>query len=105
MNISISAMSETEPKTDAKAEKSETTTTPFTMKSVKKKPSRSYRKGSMYDPILDAFIKGTDKLVNVTVKGKTANYLRTQLNNRISARKITDLKVSVVNDVLYLEKK
>jgi len=75
----------------------------FDMKPVEKKPSRRYRKGSKYDPIVDAFVEGTDKLVEVTVEGKDANYLRTQLNKRIEAK---DLKVrtSVVNGVLYLEK-
>jgi len=77
----------------------------FDLKPVTKKPSRRYRKGSKYDPILDAFIEGTDSLVEVTVKGKNANYLRTQLNKRIEARDIKDrVKTSVVNNVLYLEK-
>lgn len=77
----------------------------FDLKPVKKKPSRRYRKGSKYDPILDAFVGGTDNLVEVAVKGKNANYLRTQLNKRIEARDLTDkVKTSVVNNVLYLEK-
>ena len=77
----------------------------FDLKPVTKKPSRRYRKGSKYDPILDAFIEGADSLVEVTVKGKNANYLRTQLNKRIEARDIKDkVKTSVVNNVLYLEK-
>jgi len=75
----------------------------FDLKPVKKKPSRRYRKGSKYDVILDAFTEGTDNLVEVTVEGRDANYLRTQLNKRIEAK---DLKVrtSVINGVLYLEK-
>ena len=77
----------------------------FDLKPVTKKPSRRYRKGSKYDPILDAFIEGTDSLVEVTVIDKNANYLRTQLNKRIEARDIKDkVKTSVVNNVLYLEK-
>ena len=77
----------------------------FDLKPVKKKPSRRYRKGSKYDPILDAFVGGIDNLVEVAVKGKNANYLRTQLNKRIEARDLTDkVKTSVVNNVLYLEK-
>ena len=69
-----------------------------------KKPARSYRKGSKYDPILDAFMEGTDDLVTVTVEGKNPNYLRTQLNKRIEARGLKEGKTSVVNNVLYLEK-
>lgn len=76
----------------------------FNLKPVSEKPSRRYRKGSKYDPILDAFMSGTENLVSVNVSGKDANYLRTQLNKRIDARKLTGIKVSVVNNICYLEK-
>jgi len=76
----------------------------FNLKPVSEKPSRRYRKGSKYDPVLDAFMAGTDALVAVDVSGKDANYLRTQLNKRIDARKLTGVKVSVVNNITYLEK-
>ena len=75
----------------------------FDMKPVDKKPSRRYRIGSKYDPILNAFMAGEDKLVKVTVKGKDSNYLRTQLNKRIQGRKLK-IEISVVNGGLYLEK-
>jgi len=77
---------------------------PFELKPVSEKPSRRYRKGSKYDPIVEAFISGMDNLVTVNVEGKDANYLRTQLNKRIEARNLSGLKVSVVNDICYLEK-
>ncbi len=76
----------------------------FNLEPVSEKPSRKYRKGSKYDPLLDAFTSGTNNLVAVTVEGKDANYLRTQLNKRIDARKLSGVKVSVVNNVCYLEK-
>ena len=76
----------------------------FNLQPVDKKPSRKYRKGSKYDPVLDAFTSGMNDLVAVTVEGKDANYLRTQLNKRIDARKLSGVKVSVVNNVCYLEK-
>ncbi|NVM55952.1 MAG: hypothetical protein HWN66_19800 [Candidatus Helarchaeota archaeon] len=76
----------------------------FDLKPVTEKLSRQYRKGSKYDPVLDAFMEGTDNLVTVDVAGKDANYLRTQLNKRIDARKLKGVKVSVVNNVCYLEK-
>jgi len=77
----------------------------FSLKPVKKKPSRRYRKGSKYDPIIDAFIGSSDELVEVKVEGRDANYLRTQLNKRIEARDLKEkVKTSVVNNVLYLEK-
>ena len=45
-----------------------------------------------------------NNLVTVSVPGKDANYLRTQLNKRIGARELSGVKVSVVNNVCYLEK-
>lgn len=76
----------------------------FDLKPVTEKPSRRYRKGSKYDPVIDAFMEGTDNLVTVDIEGKDANYLRTQLNKRIDARNMRNVKVSVVNNVCYLEK-
>jgi len=76
----------------------------FNLQPVDEKPSRRYRKGSKYDPILDAFMSGEANLVQVSIEGKDANYLRTQLNKRIEARNLSSVKVSVVNNVAYLEK-
>ena len=76
----------------------------FNLTPVEEKPSRRYRKGSKYDPILDAFMSGTEGLVTVGVPEKDANYLRTQLNKRIEARRLSGVKVSVVNNTCYLEK-
>ena len=76
----------------------------FNLQPVDEKPSRKYRKGSKYDPVLDAFMSGDANLVQVTIEGKDANYLRTQLNKRIEAGKLSSVKVSVVNNVAYLEK-
>ena len=77
----------------------------FDLKPVEEKPSRQYRKGSKYDPILDTFVADINELVAVDVEGKDANYLRTQLNKRIDAKGLEGVKVSVVNNVCYLEKK
>ncbi len=76
----------------------------YNLNPVSEKPLRKYRKGSKYDPLLDAFTSGMNNLVAVTVEGKEANYLRTQLNKRIDASKLSGIKVSVVNNVCYLEK-
>jgi hypothetical protein len=76
----------------------------FNLQPVEEKPTRKYRKGSKYDPLLDAFMSGPNDLVSVNVAGKDANYLRTQLNKRIDARNLPTVKVSVVNNVCYLEK-
>lgn len=77
----------------------------FTLKPVKKKPARTYRKGSKYDGIIDGFLESPEKLVQVEVVGKDANYLRTQLNKRIEARNLKGkISTSVVTSMLYLEK-
>ena len=78
----------------------------FDLKPVEKKPSRKYRKGSKYDPIIDSFLESEHDLVKVEVSGKDANYLRTQLKKRIDARDLqSKMEVSVVNNIAYLEKK
>ena len=76
----------------------------FDMKPITEKPNRRYRKGSKYDPVLDSFIEGEADLSEVSIEGKEANYIRTQLNKRIEARAVEDVKVSVINNVVYLEK-
>ena len=76
----------------------------FDLKPVDTKPSRQYRKGSKYDPILDAFMEGPDALAAVEVPDKDGNYLRIQLNKRIEVKGLEGIKVSVVNNICYLEK-
>ena len=76
----------------------------FNLTPIEEKPSRRYRKGSKYDPVLDRFMDRAAKLVEVSMEGKDANYLRTQLNKRIEAKRLDGIKVSVVNNVCYLEK-
>jgi len=76
----------------------------FNLEPIDEKPSRRYRKGSKYDPVIDAFMEGDENLVVVAVENKDANYLRTQLNKRIDARNLSGVKVSVVNNACYLEK-
>jgi hypothetical protein len=76
----------------------------FNLKSITEKPPRHYRKGSKYDPVIDAFMEEDEDLVEVSVQGKDANYLRTQLDKRIEAKNLKTIKVSVVNNICYLEK-
>jgi len=94
-----------------KDEQPETTPKPelvqldFSFKPVDEKPTRRYRKGSKYDPVIDAFIKSDEILSELNIVGKDGNYIRTQLNKRIVARKLgKKLKVSVINNKCYLEK-
>ena len=75
----------------------------YTLSPVDNKPTRRYRKGSKYDPIIDSFIEQEQQLVEVIVEEKDANYIRTQLKKRIDARDLK-INVSVVNNKVYLEK-
>ena len=76
----------------------------FDLTPLAEKPSRRYRKGSKYDPVLDSFMEGEEDLVEVSIEGKEANYIRTQLNKRIEVRALEDMKVSMINNIVYLEK-
>ncbi len=76
----------------------------FTIKPVKEKPKRAYRKGSKYDPIIEAFLKSKDKMVTLSIEGKEANYIRTQIDKRLTAKGVKTITVSVVNNICYLEK-
>jgi hypothetical protein len=75
----------------------------YTLSPVDNKPNRRYRKGSKYDPIINAFIEQKRTLVEIVVKDKNANYVRTQLKKRIDARSLK-IDISVVNNKVYLEK-
>lgn len=93
-------MEETTTKTELETEKPS-----YIMEEVETKPSRKYRKGSKFDPILDSFKASTSKMVTVELTGKDSNYLRTQLKKRIDITECSKkLKVSVVNNKVYLEK-
>jgi hypothetical protein len=65
-------------------------------------PERHYAKGSKYDVILNT--KFTSRYTPVSIEGKDANYIRTQLVKIIKSRKITGLGVAVANGVCYIEK-
>ena len=78
----------------------------FNLLPVTKKPSRRFRKGSKYDPIIDSFLESEHEIVSATVPGKDANYVRIQLKKRIDSRDLKkQIEVSVVNNIIYLEKR
>jgi len=78
----------------------------YSFEPVKAIPGRKYKKGSKYDPVLDAFLKSKEKLVKVTIPGRDANYIRTQLKKRLDARPdCKGVEVSVTNNIAFLEKK
>ena len=77
----------------------------FEMRPVSQKPRKQFVRKSQYDLIIDQFIEGYEQLVSVAVEGKKTNSLRYSLVKRIKDRGLQDkLKVSAINDVLYLEK-
>ena len=76
----------------------------FTISPVDNKPTRNYRKGSKYDPVIDAFLEGEHNMVLVEIPNRDANYLRTQIIKRVEKRELNTIKVSVVNNQLFLEK-
>ena len=96
----------TEPVEAAPEEEEDSTELVFNLKGVKAKPKRKYKKGSKYDPIIDAFLKMKEKLIEVTVPEKDANYVRTQLKKRVEARELGNkIEVSVANNICFLERK
>ena len=77
----------------------------FNLSPVKEKPSRKYRKGSKYDPVIDKFLEGENSLVSVEIGDRDANYIRMQLKKRVDARGLQDkVNVSVANGKAYMEK-
>lgn len=73
------------------------------VESVGKLPDRTYKKGSIYDPVLDAFLKGKDKTVRISSEGKTATYLRTALLKRVNLRELS-MEIKTVNNEVYMIK-
>lgn len=75
----------------------------FKFVTVDKKESRKYRKGSKYDPMIDAFLSEKVKLAKLDMEVEDSNYLRLQIKKRIDVRELP-LKVSVTNGIIYFEK-
>jgi hypothetical protein len=78
----------------------------FKLIDVEQKPRRTSTKKNKYEPIITMFCERTSNLCRVEVAGKNANYVRLQLKKRIDAQELgNQVKVSVVNEMVYLEKK
>jgi len=74
----------------------------YKMKPVEDKRVKTSR--SIFDPIIDDFIKSGAELVEIVVEDRTTSYMVTQLRNRITTREL-DIEVAPGYDVIYLEKK
>jgi hypothetical protein len=79
----------------------------FSMTPVDKKPvtKRGRPNGlGKYAPILDAFLESEHRLVRVEDTGLNGYYLRVQLKKVCDQRGLDSVKLTVVNNELYLEK-
>jgi len=76
----------------------------FEMKVVEKKREGMFMKTSIYDPMIDQFIESGNDLVEITVEGRKAAYIRHQLQTRIEKRGL-DIIASSGGGFTYLEKK
>ncbi len=74
----------------------------YEMKSVTTKQVKVSR--SIFDPIIDEFIKSDNKLVELTATDKTPSYMKTSLIKRLDRREIANVEVTLGYGVVYLEK-
>ncbi len=75
----------------------------YDMKAVTEKREKTTR--SIFDPIIDEFIKSEDGLVELTVTGRSASYMKTNILKRLVRREISNVDVTLGYGVVYLEKK
>ncbi len=59
---------------------------------------------SIFDPIIDEFIIGENKLVELTSTDRAPSYMRSSLAKRIAKREIANVEVTLGYGVVYLEK-
>ena len=76
----------------------------YEMKSVTEKREKKQKKRSIYDPLIDEFIKSGQDLVEITVDGREPSYMVTQLKKRIKVREL-DIDATHGGGFVYLEKK
>lgn len=73
----------------------------FELKPVDSKPIRK----SVYDPIIDAFLKGEEEMMEVRVKGRNPTSLRQVLNLRINKRSLkSKIRVFTRGGKVYLRR-
>ncbi len=72
------------------------------MKSVTTKQVKVSR--SIFDPIIDEFMRSDNKLVELTATDKAPSYMKTSLAKRLARREIANIEVTLGYGVVYLEK-
>ena len=80
----------------------------FNIQPVEEKPERknqANRRGSKYEPIVNAFLDSGHSLVRVEGTDVDANYLRGQLMKVLNMKDIDSVEVSVRNKEVYIEKR
>ena len=76
----------------------------FRMKTVTERRVREPKQQrSRYDPIIDMFLEGSNKLVEISVPGKRGSYIKGLLDKRIKRREL-EISCSAVGDYVYLER-
>ena len=76
----------------------------YEMKPVTEKQVMPRRSSSIFDPIINEFLKSEQDLVEITVEGRTTSYMKSQLKKRLATRGI-EVEVTLGYGVIYLEKK
>ena len=74
----------------------------YEMKSVTDKKEKITT--SIFDPIIDEFMKSDNTLVEITVENRTPSYMKSSLAKRIEKREIANVEVTLGYGVVYLEK-
>ena len=74
----------------------------YEMKSVTVKQEKITT--SIFDPIIDEFLKGDSKLVEITAEKRTPSYMKSSLAKRLAKREIANVEVTLGYGVVYLEK-
>ncbi len=74
----------------------------YEMKSVTTKQVKVSR--SIFDPIIDEFMRGDNKLVEITATDKAPSYMKSSLAKRLARREIANIEVTLGYGVVYLEK-
>jgi len=76
----------------------------FSMTTVTERRKREPKQQrSRYDPIIDQFLEGEHKLVEISVTGKRGSYIKGLLDKRIKRREL-EITCSSVGDYVYLER-
>ena len=74
----------------------------YEMKSVTDKKEKITT--SIFDPIIDEFMKSENKLVEITTENRAPSYMKSSLAKRLAKREIANVEVTLGYGVVYLEK-